>query len=95
MTDARLVKALANDRRLQIIELAERSEGALPPQVDGDLVKDRACAAATAGARHARTSQAAAVPGLPHLPGLPGAEYATFCTSSASGLESSRVARLA
>ena len=36
-------KALANDRRLQILEWLKDPERHFPPQVDGDLVKDGVC----------------------------------------------------
>ena len=37
------IKALANDRRLQILEWLKDPEEHFPPQVDGDLVKDGVC----------------------------------------------------
>ena len=37
--------ALANDRRLQILEWLKDPKSHFPPQVDGDLVKDGVCAA--------------------------------------------------
>ena len=46
MTDgieARLVKALANDRRLEIMNWLKRPRAHFPPQVDGDLVRDGVC----------------------------------------------------
>ena len=36
-------KALANDRRLQILEWLKDPVRHFPPQVDGDLVKDGVC----------------------------------------------------
>jgi DNA-binding transcriptional ArsR family regulator len=36
-------KALANDRRLQILEWLKDPESHFRPQVDGDLVKDGVC----------------------------------------------------
>src|SRR5436190_20245052 len=36
-------KALANERRLQILEWLKDPERHFPPQVDGDLVKDGVC----------------------------------------------------
>src|ERR1700759_660047 len=38
------IQALANDRRLQILEWLKNPEANFPPQVDGDLVKDGVCA---------------------------------------------------
>ncbi len=37
------LRALANDRRLQILEWLKRPRKEFPPQVDGDLVKDGVC----------------------------------------------------
>jgi DNA-binding transcriptional ArsR family regulator len=37
------LKALANDRRLQILEWLKRPEKHFPPQVDGDLKLDGVC----------------------------------------------------
>ncbi len=37
------LRALANDRRLQILEWLKRPADGFPPQVDGDLVKDGVC----------------------------------------------------
>jgi DNA-binding transcriptional ArsR family regulator len=39
------IQAIANDRRLQILEWLKRPTANFPPQVDGDLVKDGVCAA--------------------------------------------------
>ena len=39
------MRALANERRLQILEWLKEPEEHFPPQVDGDLVKDGVCAA--------------------------------------------------
>lgn len=36
-------KALANERRLQILEWLKEPKRHFPPQVDGDLVKDGVC----------------------------------------------------
>jgi DNA-binding transcriptional ArsR family regulator len=36
-------RALANDRRLQILEWLKEPREQFPPQVDGDLVKDGVC----------------------------------------------------
>jgi DNA-binding transcriptional ArsR family regulator len=38
------LKALANDRRLEILNLLKNPEDHFPAQVDGDLVKDGVCA---------------------------------------------------
>jgi len=37
------LRALANDRRLQILEWLKHPRKQFPPQVDGDLVKDGVC----------------------------------------------------
>jgi DNA-binding transcriptional ArsR family regulator len=37
------LRALANERRLQILEWLKRPRNEFPPQVDGDLVKDGVC----------------------------------------------------
>src|SRR6516165_12672307 len=37
------LRALANDRRLQILDWLKRPRAHFPPQVDGDLVKDGVC----------------------------------------------------
>ena len=37
------LKALANGRRLQILDWLKRPREHFPPQVDGDLVKDGVC----------------------------------------------------
>jgi ArsR family transcriptional regulator len=39
------MRALANPRRLQILEWLKAPREHFPPQVDGDLVKDGVCAA--------------------------------------------------
>ncbi len=44
MSDLRAFQALANDRRLQILEWLKDPEAHFRPQVDGDLVKDGVCA---------------------------------------------------
>jgi ArsR family transcriptional regulator len=36
-------KALANERRFQILEWLKRPRRHFPPQIDGDLVKDGVC----------------------------------------------------
>jgi len=38
-----IVKALANERRLQILTWLKQPRGHFPPQVDGDLVRDGVC----------------------------------------------------
>ena len=38
-----VVKALANERRLQILSWLKRPRAHFPPQVDGDLVADGVC----------------------------------------------------
>lgn len=37
------IRALANERRLQILEWLKNPRKHFPPQVDGDLVKDGVC----------------------------------------------------
>jgi ArsR family transcriptional regulator len=37
------LRALSNDRRLQILDWLKRPREEFPPQVDGDLVKDGVC----------------------------------------------------
>jgi ArsR family transcriptional regulator len=37
------IQALANERRLQILEWLKEPTANFPPQVDGDLVKDGVC----------------------------------------------------
>jgi ArsR family transcriptional regulator len=37
------LRALANERRLQILQWLKRPREHFPPQVDGDLVKDGVC----------------------------------------------------
>jgi ArsR family transcriptional regulator len=41
--EARIVKALANDRRLEIMNWLRSPRSHFPPQVYGDLVKDGVC----------------------------------------------------
>jgi ArsR family transcriptional regulator len=41
--DVELVKALANDRRLLILDWLREPEQHFPPQRDGDLVRDGVC----------------------------------------------------
>ena len=43
MTIAESLRALANERRLQILEWLKDPESHFPPQVDGDLIKDGVC----------------------------------------------------
>ncbi|HTY65723.1 MAG TPA: metalloregulator ArsR/SmtB family transcription factor [Alphaproteobacteria bacterium] len=38
------IRALANDKRLMILEWLKAPRANFPPQVDGDLVKDGVCA---------------------------------------------------
>ena len=40
---ADIMKALANDRRLQILDWLRQPRAHFPPQVDGDLVRDGVC----------------------------------------------------
>ena len=44
MQAADVIRALANERRLQILEWLKDPRGHFPPQVDGDLVEDGVCA---------------------------------------------------
>ena len=44
METADLLRALANARRLQILDWLKDPRAHLPPQVDGDLVADGVCA---------------------------------------------------
>lgn len=41
MEDA--LRALANDKRLRILELLKKPRAHFPPQVDGDLITDGVC----------------------------------------------------
>jgi ArsR family transcriptional regulator len=43
MSSANLLRALANDKRLQILEWLKRPTKHFPPQRDGDLIKDGVC----------------------------------------------------
>lgn len=43
MTISNAIRALASDRRLQILEWLKAPRAHFPPQVDGDLVKDGVC----------------------------------------------------
>lgn len=44
MIDVELVRALANDKRLQVLEWLRDPTAHFPPQRDGDLVTDGVCA---------------------------------------------------
>jgi DNA-binding transcriptional ArsR family regulator len=44
MMDVQVLQALANQRRLQILEWLKDPEAHFRPQLDGDLVKDGVCA---------------------------------------------------
>ena len=43
MSIEKAIRALANERRLQILEWLKDPEAHFPPQADGDLVKDGVC----------------------------------------------------
>jgi DNA-binding transcriptional ArsR family regulator len=43
MISIEVVKALANERRLEILTWLKRPRAHFPPQVDGDLVRDGVC----------------------------------------------------
>jgi len=43
MNTDRVLRAIANDRRLQILEWLRDPAEHFPPQIDGDLVKDGVC----------------------------------------------------
>jgi DNA-binding transcriptional ArsR family regulator len=43
MSIEKAIRALASERRLQILEWLKDPEAHFPPQVDGDLVKDGVC----------------------------------------------------
>lgn len=43
MANSQALRALANDKRLLILEWLKDPEKHFPPQVDGDLVKDGVC----------------------------------------------------
>lgn len=43
MLTVEMVKALANEKRLQILEWLKTPRAHFPPQVDGDLVRDGVC----------------------------------------------------
>ncbi|WP_158817017.1 helix-turn-helix transcriptional regulator [Methylocapsa sp. S129] len=44
MQAADVIKALANERRLQILDWLKNPRAHFPPQTDGDLVEDGVCA---------------------------------------------------
>jgi DNA-binding transcriptional ArsR family regulator len=43
MSTADVLRALANERRLQVLEWLKNPRAHFPPQVDGDLVRDGVC----------------------------------------------------
>jgi DNA-binding transcriptional ArsR family regulator len=43
MSTVAVIRALGNDRRLQILEWLKNPRAHFPPQVDGDLVRDGVC----------------------------------------------------
>jgi ArsR family transcriptional regulator len=43
MNEAYAIRALANERRLQILEWLKDPRAHFPPQTDGDLVRDGVC----------------------------------------------------
>jgi DNA-binding transcriptional ArsR family regulator len=43
MSTAEVLRALANERRLQVLEWLKNPRDHFPPQVDGDLVRDGVC----------------------------------------------------
>lgn len=43
MSTADVLRALANERRLQVLEWLKDPRAHFPPQVEGDLVKDGVC----------------------------------------------------
>jgi DNA-binding transcriptional ArsR family regulator len=45
MSNIKSIRAVANERRLQILEWLKDPEAHFPPQKDGDLVKDGVCGA--------------------------------------------------
>ncbi len=55
MAMSKALRALANDRRLQVLEWLKHPRAHFPPQVDGDLVKDGVCGVLLA--RKLRVSQ--------------------------------------
>lgn len=55
MTKADAIRALASERRLQVLEWLKDPRAHFPPQVDGDLVRDGVCGVLIA--RKLRVSQ--------------------------------------
>jgi DNA-binding transcriptional ArsR family regulator len=49
MSIVQAMRALASDRRIQILEWLKDPTANFPPQVDGDLVKDGVCGVLIAG----------------------------------------------
>jgi ArsR family transcriptional regulator len=43
MSTADVLRSLANERRLQVLEWLKNPRAHFPPQVDGDLVRDGVC----------------------------------------------------
>jgi ArsR family transcriptional regulator len=43
MSNVNVLRAVGNDRRLQILEWLKKPRAHFPPQVDGDLVRDGVC----------------------------------------------------
>ncbi|MGH9704333.1 MAG: ArsR/SmtB family transcription factor [Candidatus Acidiferrales bacterium] len=68
MNAERALRALANERRLQILEWLKQPRKHFPPQVDGDLVKDGVCGLLIA--RKLRVSQPTASDHLRILTGV-------------------------
>jgi DNA-binding transcriptional ArsR family regulator len=50
-----VLRAIASDRRLQVLEWLKRPRAHFPPQIDGDLVRDGVCSVNIA--RKLRVSQ--------------------------------------
>lgn len=50
-----VLRAIASDRRLQVLEWLKRPRAHFPPQVDGDLIRDGVCSVNIA--RKLRVSQ--------------------------------------
>ncbi|WP_026618966.1 DNA-binding transcriptional ArsR family regulator [Ensifer sp. WSM1721] len=44
MQEIDIIKAIANERRLQILDWLKNPQAHFPPQTDGDLVEDGVCA---------------------------------------------------
>jgi ArsR family transcriptional regulator len=53
--DGSVLRAIASERRLEILEWLKRPKAHFPPQIDGDLVKDGVCSVNIA--RKLRVSQ--------------------------------------